>query len=119
MTEGMRPTPPGRVYRKWWARSVCLQFTAVAYVGAWAKQIATDAIGTTDAFAPFARKLQQDLLVLGGNASTPVLAECTEISTRVHLDEHKAVKNSQLFTAEYLPAESILAASLSLASIHR
>lgn len=80
----------------------------------WAGQIAGDAFGNDSGFAPFAAKFGRDL-VLGGSSVTPtLLAECTEQAVRVQLDTaSKTVKNGP-FYSEYLPAETILAAALTL-----
>ncbi|MGH4018056.1 MAG: type III-B CRISPR module RAMP protein Cmr4 [Pseudonocardiaceae bacterium] len=86
---------------------------------AWAQRLAADALDssptspTSPPFAPFATKLSTDLLVVGSDIIGMLLRECTEQSVRVQLDEHKTVENGP-FYSEYLPTETILAASLLL-----
>ncbi len=83
-------------------------------LAAWAGRLAADALPPDeDAFAPFAAKLRTDLLVAGSDLMPTLLRECTERSVRVQLDQNKQVKNGP-FYSEYLPAETILAASLLL-----
>lgn len=81
----------------------------------WARKIADDALGWDPVFRPFAVKLRGDL-VLAGNDLVPVLLrECTEQAVRVQLErDTKTVKDGALFYSEYLPAETIMAASLTL-----
>jgi CRISPR-associated protein Cmr4 len=80
----------------------------------WANRLADDALGTGGGFAPFAGKLRTDL-VLAGTSITPILLrECTEQAVRVQLAaKSKTVQNGP-FYSEYLPAETILAAALTL-----
>jgi CRISPR-associated protein Cmr4 len=82
-------------------------------LAAWAKRIATDAVGRGEPFVPFADKLAQDLLMVSDDLARPLLSECTEIAVRVQLGEGKTVKNGPFHT-EYLPTETVLAASLTL-----
>jgi CRISPR-associated protein Cmr4 len=84
-----------------------------ALLATWAKRVAADALGSEPGMQPFARKLESDLLLVGDDVAGPLLEECTEQAVRVQLDEHKTVKNGPFHT-EYLPAESVLAASLSV-----
>jgi CRISPR-associated protein Cmr4 len=79
----------------------------------WAGLLASDAIGGDDPFAPFASKLRTDLLLAGSDIMPALLRECTEQAVRVQLDAAKTVENGP-FYSEYLPAETILAASLTL-----
>ncbi len=80
----------------------------------WAGRLAGDALPPGEsAFAPFAAKLRTDLLAAGSDLMPTLLRECTERSVRVQLDQDKHVKNGP-FYSEYLPAETILAASLLL-----
>jgi CRISPR-associated protein Cmr4 len=79
----------------------------------WADRIATDVLGWDDVFAPFADKLRADLLAVGEELVSVLLAECTEQAVRVQLDASKTVENGPFYT-EYLPTETILAASLTL-----
>jgi CRISPR-associated protein Cmr4 len=80
---------------------------------AWAGQLAADAVSTGGPFGSFARKLREDLLLVGSDIMPELLRECTEQSVRVQLGETKTVQNGP-FYSEYLPAETILAASLTL-----
>lgn len=82
-------------------------------LGGWAARIAHDAIDGTDEFAPFATKLRSDLLLVDSEIMPVLLRDCTEQSVRVQLNEEKTVENGP-FYSEYLPAETILVASLSL-----
>ncbi|HUZ26618.1 MAG TPA: type III-B CRISPR module RAMP protein Cmr4 [Streptosporangiaceae bacterium] len=79
----------------------------------WAALLADDAVGASDPFAPFAAKLRTDLLLTGSGIMPHLLRECTEQAVRVQLGETKTVENGP-FYSEYLPAETILAASLTL-----
>lgn len=82
-------------------------------VRAWALRLASDTLGEDPPFAPFAQKLKEDLLVVGSDIIGTLLRECTEQAVRVQLDSFKTVENGP-FYSEYLPAETILAASLLL-----
>jgi len=84
-----------------------------AQVRAWAQRLSSDALGADAPFVPFAQKLGTDLLVLGSDIIGMLLRECTEQTARVQLDSSKTVENGP-FYSEYLPAETILAASLVL-----
>lgn len=84
-----------------------------AELATWATRIATDALGAGPGMRPFAAKLASDLLLVGDDVAGPLLQECTEQAVRVQLDEHKTVKHGPFHT-EYLPAESVLAASLTV-----
>lgn len=79
----------------------------------WADLIAGHAIGTGEPFRPFADKLRTDLLLTGSQVMPALVRECTEQSVRVQLNKDKIVENGP-FYSEYLPAETILAASLML-----
>lgn len=79
----------------------------------WASQLANDALAPGDAFAPFTAKLRRDFLLVGSDLMPTLLRECTEQAVRVQLDKAKQVENGP-FYSEYLPAETILAASLLL-----
>jgi CRISPR-associated protein Cmr4 len=85
---------------------------------AWANRLASDAVGDEPLFAPFAGKLRQDLLLVGSDVMPALLRECTELTARVQLGDHKTVQNGP-FYSEYLPAETILAAALSLRETDR
>jgi CRISPR-associated protein Cmr4 len=80
---------------------------------AWADRLATDAVSTDEPFRPFARKLRSDLLLVGSDIMPELLRQCTEQSVRVQLSQTKTVQNGP-FYSEYLPAETILVASLTL-----
>lgn len=79
----------------------------------WADLIATDALDWDGVFAPFAGKLRADLIEAGADLVSVLLSECTEQAVRVQLGESKTVENGPFYT-EYLPAETIMAASLTL-----
>jgi CRISPR-associated protein Cmr4 len=79
----------------------------------WAARIAVDGVGADPGMSPFADKLKDDLLLTGDSLAAPLFAECTEMSVRVQLGEDKTVKQGPFHT-EYLPTETILAASLTL-----
>lgn len=80
---------------------------------AWADRIARDALGNPDLFGQLAEKLRTDLLLVGSSVMPTLLRECTEFVARVQLDGDKTVQHGP-FYSEYLPTETILAASLSL-----
>ncbi|WP_020380190.1 type III-B CRISPR module RAMP protein Cmr4 [Nocardiopsis potens] len=81
---------------------------------AWAEVIAAEGIGDEPHLEVFADKLREDLLVLGEDVMGQLLRECTEQSVRVQLNpDTKTVENGP-FTSEYLPAETLLAAVLTL-----
>src|SRR6266851_3968552 len=79
----------------------------------WAGLLAGDAISGEEAFGPFAAKLRTDLLLAGSDIMPTLLRECTEQAVRVQLGDTKTVENGP-FYSEYLPAETVLAASLTL-----
>jgi CRISPR-associated protein Cmr4 len=79
----------------------------------WAELLARDAIGEEEPFTLFAGKLRTDLLLVGSSVVPDLLRECTEQAVRVQLDAAKTVQNGP-FYSEYLPAETLLAASLTL-----
>jgi CRISPR-associated protein Cmr4 len=84
-----------------------------ADLAAWAARIAADALEPDAAFGPFAAKLGEDLLLVGSDIVPDLLRECTEQAVRVQLGKSKTVENGP-FYSEYLPAETIMAASLTL-----
>ena len=90
-----------------------VQLAADPALAAWSALLAADALGDGAPFAPFAGKLRRDLLLVGQAIMPTLLRECTEQAVRVQLDENKTVENGP-FYSEYLPAETILAASLSV-----
>jgi CRISPR-associated protein Cmr4 len=79
----------------------------------WAELLARDAIGQEEPFGLFASKLRTDLLLVGSSVIPDLLRECTEQAVRVQLDADKTVQNGP-FYSEYLPAETLLATSLTL-----
>ncbi|HLI39926.1 MAG TPA: type III-B CRISPR module RAMP protein Cmr4 [Streptosporangiaceae bacterium] len=82
-------------------------------LAAWAGRIAGDALAADEAFRPFAGKLRGDLVLAGSDIVPVLLTECTEQAVRVQLGESKTVENGP-FYSEYLPAETIMAAALTL-----
>ncbi|GAA3985378.1 type III-B CRISPR module RAMP protein Cmr4 [Thermobifida alba] len=80
----------------------------------WAKLLASDAVGDADHLSAFASKLAKDLLVVGSEPMSVLLRECTEFSVRVQLHPERKQVVEGPFTSEYLPAETILAAVLTL-----
>jgi CRISPR-associated protein Cmr4 len=83
-------------------------------LAAWADRIASDALGDGDAFAPFAVKLREDLVLAGSDIVGVLLRECTEQAVRVQLYEDSKTVKEGPFYSEYLPAETIMATSLTL-----
>ncbi|WP_239089240.1 type III-B CRISPR module RAMP protein Cmr4 [Micromonospora gifhornensis] len=91
----------------------------------WAAQLATDVLGapaeaastpaeaTKAPLAPLGAKLRDDLLAVGWDVMPMLLTECTEFVARVQLNAGKTVQNGP-FHSEYLPTETILAASLTM-----
>jgi CRISPR-associated protein Cmr4 len=79
----------------------------------WAEKIAQDSIGTEQGLEPFSKKLCSDLILVGDSVAGSLLKECTEMSVRVQLNASKTVAHGPFHT-EYLPSETILAASLTL-----
>ncbi|WP_112466913.1 type III-B CRISPR module RAMP protein Cmr4 [Streptomyces triticisoli] len=84
-----------------------------AAVVAWAERIAGDGIGEDDVFEPFADKLKRDLLVVDDDVMPELNRDCTEVVARVQLNSGKTVEHGP-FYSEYLPAETLLVASLTL-----
>jgi CRISPR-associated protein Cmr4 len=79
----------------------------------WADRIAADVLDWDPVFSPFAAKLRDDLVLVGSDLVVEVLTESTEQAVRVQLGDTKTVKNGP-FYSEYLPAETLMAASLTL-----
>jgi CRISPR-associated protein Cmr4 len=79
----------------------------------WADRIAGDVLDWDGVFRPFAGKLRADLLLAGSGIISVLLSECTEQAVRVQLSGSRTVKNGP-FYSEYLPAETIMAALLTL-----
>jgi CRISPR-associated protein Cmr4 len=84
-----------------------------AELAEWARRVAADALDWDEVFTPFADKLRADLVAAGDELVSVLLAECTEQAVRVQLGPAKTVENGPFYT-EYLPAETIMAASLTL-----
>jgi len=83
-------------------------------LAAWAELLARDALGDAAGFVPFAAKIRGDLIMAGSEVAPILLRECTEQAVRVQLArDSKTVQNGP-FYSEYLPAETILAAALTL-----
>lgn len=85
----------------------------------WAAQLATDVLGDVDAeatapLAPLGAKLREDLIAVGSDVMPMLLNECTEFVARVKLKEDGKTVEHGPFHSEYLPSETILAASLTL-----
>lgn len=80
----------------------------------WARRIAGDVLGWDDVFSPFAAKFREDLVLVGSEVAPVLLRECTEQAVRVQLDSATKTVKKGPFYSEYLPAETILAASLTL-----
>jgi CRISPR-associated protein Cmr4 len=84
----------------------------------WADRLAQHAIGSDPEFSTFADKLKTDLVLVGSEIMPTLLRECTEQAVRVQLNDDKTVENGP-FYSEYLPTETILAASQSLRDYDR
>jgi len=80
----------------------------------WAGLLAADAVGQDAGFAPFAKKLSTDLIMVGSDIAPVLLAECTEQAVRVQLASGSKTVQNGPFYSEYLPAETILASALTL-----
>jgi CRISPR-associated protein Cmr4 len=81
---------------------------------AWANLLADDVLGTGAAFTPFAGKLRHDLVLAGSSIAPVLLRECTEQAVRVQLAAGSKTVQNGPFYSEYLPAETILSAALTL-----
>ena len=79
----------------------------------WAERVSADALDWDEAFRPFSAKLREDLVLAGSDLVGVLLRECTEQAVRVQLGKSKTVENGP-FYSEYLPAETIMAALLTL-----
>jgi CRISPR-associated protein Cmr4 len=90
-----------------------IRLTADDSLTGWAERVAADVLDWDPVFGPFAAKLRTDLVLVGSDLVVEVLAESTEQAVRVQLGEGKTVKNGP-FYSEYLPAETLMAASLTL-----
>jgi CRISPR-associated protein Cmr4 len=85
----------------------------------WAQRIADDVLPGGAMFTPFAAKLRQDLLLVGTDLIGTLLRECTEQTVRVQLKADSKTVEEGPFYSEYLPAETILAASLTQRHVGR
>lgn len=90
---------------------LAVQVSRNSLVSDWADRIAIDVFGEHDTIFP--AKLRTDLLVVGSTVAKTLFRECTEQTVRVQLDSDKQVENGP-FYSEYLPSETVLAASLVL-----
>ncbi|MCK9874107.1 type III-B CRISPR module RAMP protein Cmr4 [Nocardiopsis dassonvillei] len=79
----------------------------------WGDLLSRHALGERVALGPFATKLTQDLFVVGEDVMQLLVRQGTEYTIRTQLDPGTKTVN-QLFSSEYLPAETILAAVLTL-----
>ena len=82
-------------------------------LSSWATRVSEDVFGGDPLFDFFAGKLRRDLVLVGKDVMPTLTRECTEQTARVQLGKAKTVQNGP-FYSEYLPAETILAASLTL-----
>jgi CRISPR-associated protein Cmr4 len=83
-------------------------------LAAWAERIAADALSWDTMLRPFADKLRTDLVLAGADIVPMLLRECTEQAVRVQLKKDEKTVENGPFYSEYLPAETIMAASLTL-----
>lgn len=79
----------------------------------WADRIGQDALPDEEPFTHVREKLKEDLILVPGDAMSVLVEESTEISVRVQLDKNKTVAEGP-FQSEYLPTESLLAATVTL-----
>lgn len=82
-------------------------------VSGWADRIGKDALPDEEPFTHVREKLNEDLILVPSDAMSVLVEESTEVSVRVQLDENKTVAEGP-FHSEYLPTESLLAATLTL-----
>lgn len=80
----------------------------------WAERIRDDAFAPGPAFNPFRTKFTEDLLLVNGDAMVALVKESTEVSVRVQLEEENKVVAKGPFQSEYLPAETLLACTVTL-----
>lgn len=85
----------------------------------WAQRVADDVLPGGAMFTPFTAKLRQDLLLVGADLIGTLLRECTEQTVRVQLKADSKTVEEGPFYSEYLPAETILAASLTQRHVGR
>ncbi|MBE3001110.1 type III-B CRISPR module RAMP protein Cmr4 [Nocardiopsis sp. HNM0947] len=82
-------------------------------VSEWADRIGMDALPNEEPFAHIGKKLNEDLILVPSDAMSVLVEESTEVSVRVQLDKYKTVAAGP-FHSEYLPTESLLAATVTL-----
>ncbi|MEY9214321.1 type III-B CRISPR module RAMP protein Cmr4 [Thermobifida halotolerans] len=95
------------------ARVVSEPAEQVERLRAWAAAVRADAFDADTAFEPFRAKFSRDLLLVDSQVMGVLVEECTEVTARVQLDDAKTVSHGP-FHSEYLPTETVLAASLTL-----
>ncbi|MFT4136275.1 type III-B CRISPR module RAMP protein Cmr4 [Microbacterium sp.] len=79
----------------------------------WAKHLASDALPPDEFFGHFRTKIAADLVVLHDDDFRDNVVFGTEVATRIALErEAKRVFEGALFTVEYLPTDTLLAASI-------
>ena len=82
-------------------------------ISEWADRIGADALPDEEPFTHVREKLSEDLILVPGDGMSVLVEESTEISVRVQLDKNKTVAEGP-FHSEYLPTESLLAATVTL-----
>lgn len=80
----------------------------------WAEILSEEAIPDGSVFKVFREKMRRDLVVLTSTDFGDNVQHGTEVTPRIALDEKKQVRDGALFYAEYLPTETILAATITL-----
>ncbi|MBN1172681.1 MAG: type III-B CRISPR module RAMP protein Cmr4 [Micromonosporaceae bacterium] len=85
--------------------------TPNAALEGWATRLASDLLGGEIDFGQLRDKLREDLLLVDSDTMSALVQECTEFVARVQLTGEKTVAHGP-FYSEYLPAETILATSL-------
>lgn len=86
-------------------------------VSAWADLLATEALPEDEVFLPFRDKLKRDFVVLDETDYSDNVRHGTEVTPRIALEaETKRVKSGAYFYVEYLPVETILAATITFTS---
>ncbi|WP_017574873.1 type III-B CRISPR module RAMP protein Cmr4 [Nocardiopsis kunsanensis] len=84
----------------------------------WAERIREDAFDSGPTFNPFGSKFTEDLLLVNGDAMVALVKESTEVSVRVQLKQDDKVVDKGPFQSEYLPAETLLACTITLCPSH-
>lgn len=80
----------------------------------WAARLSDDCVGSSTGMATMSTKLREDLITAGDDLAGLLFTRGTEISVRVQLKPDEKTVAKGPFIAEYLPTDTILAASLSL-----